>query len=978
MDSWLRTFCNLHGLDERVVARPTFGQVEHSIASIPGRRFDGAIHAIRVARRYGRFGNNFYQLLNSLIIARRLGCHELQIPPIDGGPTRYPVTAEDINVTCFPTGADVEPTIVGSFYAPGGFERFFGDFGSDFAFDTVARYVRPIFAELLAKTKPLNRNVLAMHFRGGDVFSRDGQIHRWYVQPPASYYITAFEYAQRHFGVDSACLVFEDRSNPAVDSVEKALTERNVPCTLQSEDLITDLQCLLGAHHIVRSYGTFCEAIAVLSEYCETFFGFGRFSTQHDMEAFPQSRVEELVRHNGARTILIIDTNDRYIPPKGWTASDEQLEMVRNFPKNLLEAKEIVAPPYSVPFAAAMPSKLQPTGLIPDMLDRRFLAAKRHQEAQKMGSLINDISLNLRQLVSEYEDNVFANLPDIIRDVRSRINAMARECGLLSSADATAFLDMGEVSPQIHEALLPDREYPYFDRLESPPIEEFPVFAETPNEFLDPSLPRQISMVSHRQVRSRFSIFAMTGVTLYVQANGYQLHDGRGEWYIHSASCRAHTRAILGFPFVRTDKDLVLVQDRFWGTSFTHFLYDWVTRIYYFCQSGITDYRNCIFVMGGSPTEFHDLVLSSVCRLFGLKRENFHFPIAEQNIVGSGRMFWFGDQQAFMHPAQMVHPQSIAAIRKVVADISVPTGSWPYIYISRGDAGARRLQNEAEILPKLEALGFKSIRLAELPILDQLSVLRGAKCIVAPHGMGLSNIVFNPGPLRVVELYSPFGGTEAYALISRAMGFSYDYIVGAPEDPRTKDFSVRWEDLEPKIRPWIGAAELPRGVDTAPVTTVNLLPSSTSFTAGWQGGPQHVPATTTTANEIPPYLDGNAIMYHRLDGIGRTSDTNAGYYHLPPLDLSADYTASCWIWIPEDFPGHEAQLCVGEWGGQSWVRANLAKRACWQRMSCTVRSPDTARKCNIVLRVHSSLPCGVFSTCWQLERGPTPTGYVPS
>ncbi len=188
--------------------------------------------------------------------------------------------------------------------------------------------------------------------------------------------------------------------------------------------------------------------------------------------------------------------------------------MVRKFPMNLLEVKEIATPPYSVPFAAAMPSKLRPSGLIPDLLDRRFLTAKRHQEAQKLGSLINDQSLNLRQLVSEYEENVFANLPDHIRDFKSRINGMARECGLLSSAETTAFLDMGEVSPHIHEALLHDREYPYFDRWESPPVEEFPVFTATPNEFLDPSLPRQISMVSHRHMRSRFPIFGMAGATL--------------------------------------------------------------------------------------------------------------------------------------------------------------------------------------------------------------------------------------------------------------------------------------------------------------------------------------------------------------------------------------------------------------------------------------------------------------------------------
>ncbi len=182
-----------------------------------------------------------------------------------------------------------------------------------------------------------------MHFRGGDIFVGDanGNIHGWYVQPPASYYLKAFDYAQRQLGVESACLVFQDRTNPAVDCVAKELAARGVPCRLQSTDLKTDLSCLLGATHIVPSYGTFCEAIALLSPHCESYFGFRRLSCLHEVEGFPQSRVDQMLRAMGVRTFLIDDVADRYTSQKRWTASSEQLDLMKTYPRDMLELTEI-------------------------------------------------------------------------------------------------------------------------------------------------------------------------------------------------------------------------------------------------------------------------------------------------------------------------------------------------------------------------------------------------------------------------------------------------------------------------------------------------------------------------------------------------------------------------------------------------------------------------------------------------------------
>jgi hypothetical protein len=250
---------------------------------------------------------------------------------------------EEIAVMPWPELAGAAPTLMGSLFIPTGLEPLFADFGAEFTADTVQRYVLPLYRQLLTGIVPLGRNVIAMHFRAGDIITppAGASIHGWYVQPPAAYYLAAFEHAQQHFGVDSVCLVFEDHANPAIDCVARALASRGVPCRLQSADVITDLKTLLGASHLVPSYGTFCEAIAVLSAHCETYYGFRRLSSAHDAEGFPQARVDQLLRVQGVRTLLIDDVHDRYTPAQQWTASREQLELITTFPQEFLELKEI-------------------------------------------------------------------------------------------------------------------------------------------------------------------------------------------------------------------------------------------------------------------------------------------------------------------------------------------------------------------------------------------------------------------------------------------------------------------------------------------------------------------------------------------------------------------------------------------------------------------------------------------------------------
>jgi len=76
------------------------------------------------------------------------------------------------------------------------------------------------------------------------------------------------------------------------------------------------------------------------------------------------------------------------------------------------------------------------------------------------------------------------------------------------------------------------------------------------------------------------------------------------------------------------------------------------------------------------------------------------------------------------------------------------------LYITRENAGRRRVSNEAELWRHLETRGFKKVRMEELTWAEQINAFARAKVIVAPHGAGLANMTFCQPGARVVELFN--------------------------------------------------------------------------------------------------------------------------------------------------------------------------------------------------------------------------------
>lgn len=96
------------------------------------------------------------------------------------------------------------------------------------------------------------------------------------------------------------------------------------------------------------------------------------------------------------------------------------------------------------------------------------------------------------------------------------------------------------------------------------------------------------------------------------------------------------------------------------------------------------------------------------------------------------------------------------------------------LYVSRAGARARRVVNEEDVLAALRPLGFRAVRLEELPFAEQVRLFRAAEVVVAPHGAGLANVLFSP-PMTVVELVSR-AVSPVYFFLSLALGHDYRYI----------------------------------------------------------------------------------------------------------------------------------------------------------------------------------------------------------
>lgn len=100
------------------------------------------------------------------------------------------------------------------------------------------------------------------------------------------------------------------------------------------------------------------------------------------------------------------------------------------------------------------------------------------------------------------------------------------------------------------------------------------------------------------------------------------------------------------------------------------------------------------------------------------------------------------------------------------------------IYISRRHANGRRVLNESETISFLSSLGFELIENEKMTISEQAALFKTSEWIIAPHGAGLTNIVFCHPNTKIIDIFSPEYINPVYWVIANELQLIYGYLIG--------------------------------------------------------------------------------------------------------------------------------------------------------------------------------------------------------
>ncbi len=418
------------------------------------------------------------------------------------------------------------------------------------------------------------------------------------------------------------------------------------------------------------------------------------------------------------------------------------------------------------------------------------LRAEREADARLVNKCFNAIGPGLTGLSMLLESYVRG--AGAVIQVRRRYREEIERRLELAEAGGSAYVF--DARGQINVGIV-QKYAPPFDRFIFQPapddwLKREEILQSIANELYDPDPKLPFFSHARKKVRPGVDLISMQDADVYVHPYHCVVH-GRDEGQpCAGLNAQDISRLAFGKAYVDCPHPVVILQDKFDGGNLSHFLFDSVTRMYHFCSARPDIARDARFIFGGWPGPFHRHVLSRAARELGLAERQFIFPRQGYLLRPRAPVFWLSDQLAYLHPGQLMHPESVNFLRGLGAHVVSNAAHSGRIYITRADAPSRRLANEAELLAELRGLDFRVARLADMPAQAQIDLIANASCVVAPHGMGLTHLAFHQGRPAVIEMFNPELGSEAYALLARAYKFNYHAIAGEEVDPLKRHFRV--------------------------------------------------------------------------------------------------------------------------------------------------------------------------------------------
>lgn len=127
------------------------------------------------------------------------------------------------------------------------------------------------------------------------------------------------------------------------------------------------------------------------------------------------------------------------------------------------------------------------------------------------------------------------------------------------------------------------------------------------------------------------------------------------------------------------------------------------------------------------------------------------------------------------------------------------------IFINRKKTLGRNIINYSDLVQVLEKHRFNIIELEGLELDRQIHIFNNAEVVIAPHGAGLTNLLFCRPRTKVIELVNPEYAHQMYYYLSMVLDLNYYYIIGDPITLNSsihQDIEINVSALDRKLSEW--------------------------------------------------------------------------------------------------------------------------------------------------------------------------------
>lgn len=228
---------------------------------------------------------------------------------------------------------------------------------------------------------------------------------------------------------------------------------------------------------------------------------------------------------------------------------------------------------------------------------------------------------------------------------------------------------------------------------------------------------------------------------------------------------------------VKTVKNAVFIGDSFAFTNYAHWTLDWFPRLKWIIEEHC-DAADLSIVFNRPPSSFHLQMLETV----GFKPKNIIYPTAftPTYFVKAEHIFATNIGREFRHSCHAGSLWSIDFLReKLYDENSSPFSPGIRLVIVRPQRG---ISFSSGALSTLKDKGFIFVRPELMDHRTQVALFANASAIIAPHGAGLSNLVFCKPGTHVLELFNKTLATHAFYTVALFGGLDYSCTVREAEE----------------------------------------------------------------------------------------------------------------------------------------------------------------------------------------------------